>query len=144
MFFLKKWFKKDNYLITTLKKDHLNLLNIFNELKEISQENDFEKIQSQIKLFVNEYYKHILLEDTQLYQALKEKYQNEPHIAQSIINLEKEMNKITRAIKFFDRKYSNGLNKNNKDIYLEELNHIGNILKERIDLEEERLYPLFK
>jgi len=51
------------------------------------------------------------------------------------------MNSITRAITFFERKYKD-ITFNNRDIFMEEFKHIGSVLTQRVELEEERLYPL--
>jgi len=94
-----------------------------------------------LKKFINLYNKHILLEDTQLYIALKEKYNDKKTVLKVIQDIEKDMDAITRALKFFERKYTI-INEDKKDLFIEELEHIGKVLVERVTLEEERLYPL--
>jgi regulator of sigma D len=130
-----------NGLIDTLKKDHQKLFEIYTNISKSLQSNRFLDVQNSVKQFVNEYNKHILLEDTQLYVALEEKYKNRKTILRTIKDIEKDMNSITRAIKFFEKKYSQ-VNYDNRDIFEEELKYIGQVLTDRVQLEEERLYPL--
>ena len=139
--FLKKMFEKKNPLISTLKDDHQKLFELYKYLLDETEKNNFANVQNGVKKFVNEYNKHILLEDTQLYVALEEKYKDRKTILRTIKDIEKDMDAITRAIKFFEKKYSL-INYENRDIFLEELKYIGQVLTDRVKLEEERLYPL--
>jgi len=143
--FLKNIFsskeKKEKNIISILKDDHKRLIDIYVKIDKAMDKNDFVLAQHEVANFVREYNKHILLEDTQLYVALEEKYQDKKHILKTIKAISKDMNAITRAITFFERKYKE-INYNNRDIFMEEFKHIGSVLTQRVELEEERLYPL--
>jgi len=144
--FIKKLFgqnkvAKENNLINILKNDHQNLIKIYVNIDKAMEKNDFTQAQYEVKKFISEYNKHILLEDTKLYIALEDKYREKKQILKTIEKIEKDMNSITRAITFFERKYKI-INHDNRDIFMEELKHIGQVLTERVELEEERLYPL--
>jgi len=75
-FFNKKNESNENNLITTLKNDHKKLIDIYVKIDKAMEKNDFVQAKYEIKNFVNEYNKHILLEDTQLYIALEENFKN--------------------------------------------------------------------
>jgi len=142
--FFKKLFKKDNQeqsLIDTLKKDHQKLIEVYTKISNAINKDDFEQTKILVKEFVGEYNKHILLEDVELYVALEEKYKEKKQILRTIKTIEKDMNNITKTITFFERKYKE-ITPNNKDLFLEEFRNIGRVLTQRVELEEERLYPL--
>ena len=107
------------------------------------EDNNFVAAQNSVKKFINEYNRHILLEDTQLYIALEEMYADKKHILKTIQTIERDMNAITRAITFFERKFKT-INYENRDIFMEEFKYIGQVLVDRVELEEERLYPLLQ
>ena len=144
--FFKKLFRqkeenKEKNLISILKNDHQKLLKVYTNINKAMEKNDFVQATYEVKKFISEYNKHILLEDTNLYIVLEEKYKNKKQILKTIEKIEKDMNSITRAISFFERKYKT-INYENRDIFMEEFKHIGQVLTERVELEEERLYPL--
>jgi len=142
--FFKKLFgtkKQNNALIDTLKGDHKNLVNIYTKIHKAVEKNNFAQAQSELKNFVHEYNKHILLEDTQLYIALEEKYKDKKQILKTIRSIGKDMNDITRTITFFEKKYKI-INNSNKEEFLAELDNIGEVLVKRVEFEEERLYTL--
>jgi len=142
--FIKKLFNKKNdknELISTLKNDHKKLIQIYQEIDKAIEIDDFFNAQQNLKKFTENYNKHILLEDTQLYIALENQYKDSKQILKVIKTISKDMNGITRAITFFEKKYLN-INANNKEEFMEEFKEIGIILLDRIELEEERLYPL--
>ena len=142
--FIKNLFqKKDNNedLINLLIKDHQKLFELYTELHKSLESKNFEEIRLAIKHFVNAYHQHILLEDTKLYVALEEKYKGKKTILETIKVIEKDMNEITRSIKFFERKYIS-LTPDKLNSCIEELNYIGEVLTRRVELEENRLYNL--
>jgi DNA-directed RNA polymerase subunit L len=144
--FLKKIFgstndKTEHELISTLKNDHKNLIKLYKNVEDYLQKDDFVSTKKELKKFVSLYNRHILLEDTQLYISLEEKYKEQKQILKTIKSISKDMNSITRAITFFEKKYPS-INSENKEMFLEEFREIGKILLDRVDLEEERLYTL--
>jgi len=142
--FFKRLFgtkRQNDALINTLKKDHKDLVNIYVSINKAMEKNDFHKAQTELKKFVHEYNKHILLEDTQLYIALEEKYQDKKQVLKTIRTIAKDMNGITRTISFFEKKYQH-INSNNKEEFLKEFHNIGEVLTKRVEFEEERLYTL--
>jgi len=144
--FLKNLFstkKENNFinLIDILKNDHKNLIEIYQKIDNYIEKNDFTNAKQELKKFINKYNRHILLEDTQLYITLEEQYKDKKQILKVIHSISKDMNSITRAITFFEKKYSE-INENNKNEFKEEFREIGTILLDRVELEEERLYPL--
>jgi NAD+--asparagine ADP-ribosyltransferase len=142
--FIKNIFKeedKNKALISLLIKDHRKLFELYAELHKTLESENFEDIRLAMQHFINAYHQHILLEDTKLYVALEEKYKGKKTILDTIKVIEKDMNEITRSINFFERKYMS-LTPDKLNSCIEELNHIGEILSQRVELEENRLYNL--
>ena len=144
--FFKKIFQKkeqnnEKNLISILINDHKNLIQIYEKIDKLMEKNDFINVQYEVKKFISEYNKHIVLEDTHLYIALEEKYKDKPEILNTIKNISKDMHAISKTITLFEKKHTT-LNHDNKTIFEEEFKYIGQILLARIELEEERLYPL--
>jgi len=141
--FITDIFKKENpkELIEILQNEHQILVEIYTKITNHVDNDEFEKVESEIKNFVEVYNNHISLEDNKLYVALEEKYKNQPKMLETIKEIEVNMNSITKAIKFFEEKHTS-ISKNTKDIFIDEFKHIGSILSARVELEEKRLYPL--
>jgi len=142
LFTQKKEVSQDTNLIDILKDDHKRLIGIYSKINKNIQKNDFVNTQKLVGEFISEYNKHILLEDTKLYIELKEKYKEHQSILNTIKNIEKDMNGITKVINSFEKKYINNINNSNKEEFIKNLIEIGEILTQRIELEEERLYSL--
>jgi len=141
---IKKLFKKEDEhkgLIDNLIEDHKNLLGIYTEMVTEIKNDNFAEVQSLLNKFMQEYRKHILIEDTKLYIALEEKYKDKKQVLSTIQDISKDMDKITKSLNFFKRKYS-VINEANRNEFIKELEEIGAVLVERIELEEERLYTL--
>ena len=145
--FIKKIFKQkennnnDYNLIDLLKKDHQKLISICNKIEIELNNNNFQIIKEELQKFITDYNKHIIVEDTQLYIKLKEKYKEQTQILNTIKNIENDMNTITNTILDFEKKFDT-INSDNKEAFWSELKSIESILIQRIELEEERLYTL--
>ena len=145
--FIKKIFKQkennnnDYNLIDLLKKDHQKLISICNKIEIELNNNNFQIIKEELQKFITDYNKHIIVEDTQLYIKLEEKYKEQTQILNTIKNIEIDMNTITKTILDFEKKFDT-INSDNKEAFWSELKSIESILIQRIELEEERLYTL--
>ena len=132
-------------LINQLKNDHKKLFDIYSELYNIFTSNsDHKEISNklhQLKVMLS---MHIGFEDTLLYSYLNNRYENDSNKLDFIANADKEMKSISVvALSFIEECSIPELYNKHRDKFKEELKMIGDVLVDRVEFEEDRLYPLY-
>jgi len=132
-------------LINQLKNDHKKLFDIYSELHNIFTSNsDYKEIYNklhQLKVMLS---MHIGFEDTLLYSYLNNRYENDSNKLDFIANADKEMKSISVvALSFIEECSIPELYNKHRDKFKKELEMIGDVLVDRIEFEEDRLYPLY-
>ncbi|WP_187648232.1 hemerythrin domain-containing protein [Nitrosophilus labii] len=134
-------------LIDDLKNDHKTLFKIYSEIKELYENNpsNYKDISEKLHDFKLTLEVHLMVEDSQLYTYLEKKYSDNKTYEKFIKDVEHEMATIAKEVLNFIRKYNDYqmYQKYNND-FLNELENIGNVLTKRVELEEKRLYSLYK
>jgi len=134
-------------LIELLKNDHKSLFKIYKELIFIYNNNsmDFKRISEKLHDFKLALEVHLMVEDTQLYGYLEQKYANIENHRNFIKDVEHEMETIAKEVLNFVRKYSNyEMFKKYNANFIDELQKIGKVLTKRVETEEKRLYILYR
>ena len=132
-------------LINQLKSDHKKLFDIYSELYNIfTSDSDHKEIYNklhQLKVMLS---MHIGFEDTLLYSYLNNRYENDSNKLDFIANADKEMKSISVvALSFIEECSVPELYNKHRDKFKEELEMIGDVLVDRVEFEEDRLYPLY-
>ena len=132
-------------LINQLKNDHKKLFDIYSELYNIFVSNsDHKEIYNKLHQLKAMLSMHIGFEDTLLYSYLNSRYENDSNKLDFIANSDKEMKSISVvALSFIDECSIPELYNKHRDKFKEELEMIGDVLVERVEFEEDRLYPLY-
>jgi len=132
-------------LISQLKNDHKKLFDIYKDLYNIFiSDSDHKEILHKLHQLKALLSMHIEFEDTLLYSYLKTKYDNDRDKLDFIANSNKEMQSISVvAISFIDECSIPELYNKHRDKFKEELKMIGDVLVDRVEFEEDRLYPLY-
>jgi len=132
-------------LINQLKKDHKKIFDIYSELYNIFISNgEYKEIYNKLHKLKVMLSMHIRFEDTLLYSYLNNKYENDSNKLDFIAKADKEMKSISVvALSFIDECSIPELYDKHREKFTEELKMIGDILVDRVEFEEDRLYPLY-
>jgi len=133
-------------LVSMLESDHKKLFELYGELIELYKQDDsFQSVHRKLIDFKMALEIHLMVEDTQLYGYLEQRYSDNKMVLEFIKDVQNEMSLIAEAAILFVRKYTNvRMYRENKDNFLKDLENIGKILTTRIDMEESRLYTLYQ
>ncbi|QCI27465.1 hemerythrin domain-containing protein [Caminibacter pacificus] len=139
------FFKKEDPLITALKKHHKELFKIYLKIAVLVNKNKFDKIPSKLNDFYYKYKQHIIYEDNYFYAKLNEMYKNDTDKKIFIRNKREDMDKITVDVEKFIKDYTTIEKiRDNLGAFKREFQRIGAVLKSRVDFEESELYVLYK
>ena len=133
----------DGQLISRFKGHHQSLLKLFNNISLAVKEHDYEQIMQALKKFVNVLEQHVLEENLKLYVYLQKCIHDDDH-NEMISDMKLEMAQISREVRSFVRHHLQfGVNAVNIEKFGHDLNGIGAALVDRIQREEDALYPLY-
>ncbi len=134
----------DEDLIERLKADHQDLVKIFSEIAQAARERKYNDISRLLGRFKFALQTHIMTENVKFYVYVQNKFSKDPETAEYIASLRKEMDGIARAVvKFANAHSSTPLTDESIGPFSEELHAIGEILLDRVGLEENRLYSFY-
>ncbi len=133
-------------LIDMLVSDHKELIKLFQEMKEQFEKNsDFRKMLQKINDFKLALEIHLMVEDSQLYGYIENMNRDNEMMVAFVKDVQNEMKSIAEEVILFIRKYTDyRMYHENKDSFLKDLNKIGEVLTKRIEMEEKRLYSLYR
>ncbi len=138
---------KINYipdLVDNLHNDHNVLLDLFGKIKVAFETGKYQKIEGELKKFKRLLVDHLLTENVRLYIYLAHEFAQDEVTSDLIKEFKREMNHISRAVMAFITKYETiGVNIELSVSFGKDLNAIGAALVERIQREENTLYPLY-
>jgi len=135
----------DPALVPRLKQDHAQLIRIFNSLTVAIKLQKYAEASDLLDSFKALFNAHALTEYTKLYIFLDYAFRSDPTHHELIIQFRKEMHDIGRAVRAFYIKWSSqSPDKMSSTIFKTEIEIIGNILIERIETEESRLYEIYE
>lgn len=131
-------------LISDLKDDHQQLDIIYNDVIKLVEQHNAEKAAARLKDYGTLLKSHLLTENMRLYIYLQQKVADDAVNTQLVRAFRKEMDSIAMPVlKFLDR-YANSLAiKNSLSEFAQEFEKINNSVHERMQREEETLYPLY-
>ncbi len=122
-------------LIEELKKDHSEIVDILNEVKELgilSKEG-----QSKLMSVKEHFLTHLKKEDEQLYPVLKKEAKNKKHLKNALDLCAMDMENVSRIVQDFFDIYSKGVSGNKLQ---KEFEKLFAALSKRIKNEEDILY----
>jgi len=131
-------------LIENLKADHVNLLDIYNDIKLASEDKNFQEVEDYLIIFRNELEDHLLKENINLYIYLSHLLKDDSSNSGVIASFRKEMDAIASIVLKFLAKYESietdvGL----QEGFAKEFGVIGEVLGTRIQREESTLYTFY-
>ncbi|MBU1424585.1 MAG: hemerythrin domain-containing protein [Gammaproteobacteria bacterium] len=135
----------DPMLIGKLKEDHQDLVKIFTSIKKAAAEGKFAEIPNILSEFKLALQTHLAVENVRFYVYVQQLYANDLDTSDFITGLRSEMNGIARVVMKFTEKYSAvQLTHSTATSFSSELDEIGAVLTKRVNLEESRLYSLYR
>lgn len=134
----------DESLIGTFETEHQQLLKLFGAIKTAAEQNDFKLVQIRLKQFASILRGHLLTENVKLYVYLSKALANDPENKDIILSFRREMMQIGKVVNQFVTTYDRPLwSLDMQEHFLPELLSIGEVLVQRIEREENTLYPLY-
>jgi len=131
-------------LVDELISEHKALIAIYNKLHAKLLNNDFESVLTLLNKLFLQYKKHVLREDSLFYAKLFKKYKGYDTIIHGIKEVREELNDLTMKFERFVALYSSvEAIKNKLRAFVNDIEHLGEALKERMEFEEKRLYILY-
>ncbi len=136
----------DVSLINVLEENHQVMINTYNKVLQTAKDGNFINLQLLLVDLLTAFTKHIHVEDQLINGYLKILAKRQSRVEEKIITkyvLEIKDISIT-IFSFFSHNPFIPVNKKNSEMFIIELEVIGQILQDRIDREERILYPIFK
>ena len=136
----------DYSLVDSLRKDHKEILFIYNEMMKYAAAKDYPKVSGRLELFSRKIREHYQKADVDLYAYLKCHIQQKyPKREKAFTELSLEMKNISIEIFFIISQSTNiPLNDKRYDGFMKEFTHLGEQLNKRIDREESVLFMMYK
>lgn len=131
-------------LISELTADHKALLALYGEIKEAFDQADYPTVAEKLNTFRSDLQAHLLTENVRLYIYLNRSLGDDETNSELIQGFRREMNEIAKVAMNFLRKYEAiGVDKDLAKAFAKDFAIIGKVLVERIEKEEQVLYPLY-
>ena len=136
----------DYSLIDSLRKDHKEILFVYNEMMKYAEAKDYPKVSGRLELFSRKIREHYQKADVDLYAYLKCHIQQKyPKRDKAFTELSLQMKNISIEIFFTISQSTNiPINDKNYDGFMRELSQLGEQLNMRIDREESVLFMMYK
>lgn len=134
----------DAELLPELRDDHEELLETYGQVSDLLGKGHFDEIPEALEVFKRRLEGHLLTENVRFYNYVEQQLTDDPVDMDLIRDFRQEMNGIARTVSAFLKKYiSNGVGTWNFNAFRKEYRAIGEALQDRIQREEQDLYPLY-
>ncbi len=131
-------------LVEQLKSDHQTLLGIYGEIQAAFDAGDYARVSEKLDAFRTGLQGHLLTENVRLYIYLDRCLASDETNSELIRGFRREMDGIAKVAMNFLKKYEAiGVDKELAGAFAKDFATIGQVLGERIQKEEQVLYPLY-
>jgi hemerythrin-like domain-containing protein len=131
-------------LIASLQNDHQTLLGLYGEINEAFAEKRYADVSLMLTTFRSNLNAHLLTENVRLYIYLDRSLAGDATSSELIHGFRKEMDEIAKVALGFLRKYEAiGVDADLASRFAADFATLGKVLVERIQKEENTLYPLY-
>lgn len=131
-------------LIEQLQSDHRKLLGIYGEIQQAFDAGDYALVSQKLDAFRSGLQGHLLTENVRLYIYLDRCLASDETNSDLIRGFRREMDGIAKVAMNFLKKYEAiGVDKELAGAFAKDFATIGQVLGERIQKEEQVLYPLY-
>lgn len=131
-------------LIDQLEEDHRKLLGIYGTIKEAFDAGEYAQVSTLLDQFRGALQGHLLTENVRLYIYLDRCLAGDETNSELIRGFRREMDGIGKTAMNFLKKYEAiGVDRDLAGAFAKDFAVIGSVLGERIQKEEQVLYPLY-
>jgi len=136
----------DNKLVSSLHDDHRQIIKLYNLILTSAKNKDYTNVQCLLVDFATSLAHHLQIEDKQLYGFLKLLAGKKSKLEHKIIaDFSSEMKDIAISVfSSINQSPNIPVNDANVDDFIEEFSEIGLILQDRMQREENILYPIYE
>lgn len=135
----------DPELVSKLKGEHQELVRIFTAIKTAAAECHFNHMPDLLAKFKHEFLNHVGQENVKIYVYLQQHWETDADTQDFISSMRKEMNEIARLVmKFMDAHIATSPSPAGVINFNAELDKVGAALFKRVEMEESRLYSLYR
>ncbi|UXI68508.1 hemerythrin domain-containing protein [Tahibacter amnicola] len=135
----------DSALVGQLKGDHQDLVQLFQNIGRLTELNRWSDIPAQLIGFKSRLEAHLLAENVRFYNYVEYTLRDDSENLGLIRDFRREMNSIARGVIDFVKKYQSGtFDQRAREAFLADYRSVGALLVQRIEREEESLYPLYQ
>lgn len=135
----------DAKLINSLLQDHAELGRIFGNIGDAQKSGNFDDIRPLLIQFKTRLEAHVLTENVRFYNYLDQSLSGDASNAGIMHSFRREMNGIARSVVDFVKKYqSSNFTPDERRQFATDYDAVGKILEQRLDSEENNLYPLYQ
>jgi hypothetical protein len=135
----------DSSLIPSLKHDHHNLVEMFEQIGRLAEMGRFRELPATLVAFKTALESHVISENVRFYNYVENSLAGDDENIQLIRSFRKEMNGIARGVVDFVKKYHRyDFDESTRQAFLREYAAVGGLLAQRIQREESNLYPLYQ
>ena len=132
-------------LVKNLKTDHQHLLGLYTAVLENAKTQKYDSIVEQLRKFKTEFGSHLHAENIKFYGYLEQQLEQNTPESKEMREFRREMNTIERSVnKFLDKWIDSGVDNSTSLVFLNESEKIANALVQRIENEEQKLYPIYE
>lgn len=132
-------------LVKNLKIDHQHLLGLYTAVLGNAKNQKYESIVEQLKKFKTEFGSHLGAENIKFYGNLEQQLEQNTPESKAMREFRREMNSIERSVnKFLDKWIDSGVDNTTSLAFLSESEKVANALVQRIQNEEQKLYPIYE
>lgn len=132
-------------LIEELVHDHQMMAALKKSIRRAFLRQDLKKTEKRLEEFASVFRSHILKENVRMYAYLQQQFTDEKNNIEIVKYFRKEMNGVARTVLSFLEKYESlqQLSEEQLNKFLIDLENISKVIHERMQREEEKLYPLY-
>lgn len=135
----------DPKLVDSLLHDHSELGRIFAGIGDAQKAGNFTDIRPLLVNFKSRLEAHVLTENVRFYNYLEQSLGSDTNNTAVMHDFRREMNGIARGVVNFVKKYqSSGFTPGEQRQFAEDYAAVGKLLEQRLDSEENNLYPLYQ
>lgn len=134
----------DPLLVTQIKQEHAELLQLFRRLLDAAQQAQLQQVTQDLVEFRQSFIRHLRIENVKFYAYLEQRLSNSPQEQRSLHLRRREANQMAKTVADFIHIW---VTVPPTDLTLpafaEQLKRIGTQLVQRIELEENVLLPMY-
>ncbi len=137
--------KYDPSLVESLEKDHRELVALFKEIGQCAKLDEYGDVPALLLSFKTRLEAHLIAENVRFYNYVENTLQDDAENSMLIRSFRREMNSIARGVVDFVKKYQvASFDARGRAEFMEDYSTVGGLLTQRIEREENSLYPLYQ